>query len=267
MARIVVEGTKFGNNYGIGSNIAYTLVSSPATGRIQLKDATGCRDYTNDLMIAYINYDPALGNKNSHHWSPDRPPVDFRNLRLLISTSSAEEKMVRRIHSAKRVINMYEDLAGWQKKSCITRVTNTCTHLPNCWLMTGPGKWMRSSHLVSLVTLTTRVIYNNGGFEKLENLDQVEDRFRELCNGSANNYGGGDLGTYFKSSWPLFRMIMTKYDELFGKYKPTDLMPEKLICKWHSCGGIYSLCTFHTGVEDLDKRMESAYNAWKKENK
>lgn len=244
MKKITIDGREMGSEYGSsGGQISFTLVAGPGQGWKQVREFSTCRDFINDRII--VDYNNRRASSDFH-----RGRVDKRYLRLLISASGKSK-----IFAAKRVINMYENLAGWKRKSTIKWVEHNSKSIGGCWMLTGPSKWMKSSHLVSMVTLIFRIVLDCGGFENLTTLDEVEARFSSIC---VDKVKGRYRDSYniLPSSWPMFRMLMTRYDAIFGNLKHTDANPPNMVNKWHGPGGIMSLCTFKTNVKILDSRMK-----------
>ena len=263
------------NKYATTGGISFAFVSAPEDGRKQVREFVSCRDYMNDCMIQYIhgrNDRKAQG----FFWREDKnAPLDLDHLKLLfslmpifISKPEPVEKepieiLRNRLYSAKRAINMYESLAGFKKKSVLTKVKVDDKKVPNCWMLTGPKEWMKSSHLVSMITLIFRVIVYEGGFEEFTTLNEVENRFEELCQGKKQLLGNfTDLGGYLPQSYKKFRMLMVKYDELFGRFAHEELNPRTRITSWHNEGGIRSFCTFSTGVKKIDDRTSKMWKTW-----
>jgi hypothetical protein len=267
MPRIKIDNNSkvyYGNKF---YQISFSLVSAPKHGWKQIREFATCRDYINDCMIAAVNAHHYNEGKGQGYWvKGTNPPLDFNYLRLLIAKDppigKSKEVDKRRIFKAKQIINMYEELAGFKRKSTIKQVDHSSGKVPNCWLLTGPSQWMKASQLVSMVTLIFRVVVTHGGFQECNNLDQVEERFKELCvkgakRGGYYSPGAGDIKQLLPPSWPKFRTIMTKYDDLFGN-KPKDFwFPKAGVGSWHGPGGIYSLCTNNLLFKELKDAAKS----------
>lgn len=257
MKRITVEGINK-SGYDLNNRINFSLLSSPKNGRRQIRCFESCRDYINDCMISFYNYN---GKDKRGRWDPETDaPLDINYTRLLIAKSTKNYKeTVQRIYSAKRIINMYEDLTDWKRRSVLARVEHNDSNVKYCWALTGPGQWMKSSHLISMITLIFRVVDSNGDFEDMTTLDQVERRLKRLC----ELKGSLDLDSYLPVILPKLRMLMVRYNELFGNFSYTECNPPEEINSWHNTGGIVSLCSEKTGVASIDNRFRKEYELWK----
>jgi hypothetical protein len=262
MTRIKVGGNKK-VTYGVG-RIAFSLISSPKDGRKHVLGFQTCRDYINDCLISFFN---ASGPIKGYWREGTDPPVDTERLRLVIakglSENETEDDLRKKIYAAKRIINMYEDLAGFTKKSTIARVEHSTPTIKYCWLLTGPEEWLKASNLISLITLTFRVVVDHGGFENFKTLEEVEGRFKELIDADGSGYG--DCGLYLPALLPKLRMILECYDKLFRNKPFTFWYPSSKVGGWHSSGGIYCLCDSKTSVSHIENAMNEMYEIWKKE--
>ena len=235
----------------IGRCIHFSIVSGPRDGSKQIRELASCRDYISDCIIAAANAHHFPGGKTSSLWKAGQnAPVDFGHLRLLIYRdgyygTGPKEKIESRMFDAKRIINMYEEFAGWPGRSKIRRVNHKQLGSKDMWILIGPARWMRATQLVSMVTLIFRVVSDHGGFGGLNTLDEVEARFKELIDNNRKNGGSkwGDLGSYLPTAYPKFRSIMTKYDDLFWNKPKKFWYPLKGVGNWHGQGGIMSMCS------------------------
>lgn len=266
MARIKVTSDWDCQPYGLtGSRINFTLVSSPKEGRKQIRVFSGCRDYINDAITQFVNRDEELDKGvYAYKWTKSMPPIDLSKLRLLISSYLGDDTEKQLLYSAKRVLNMYEELAGFTSRSVLARVDHDNPRIDKCWLCTGPGEYMKTSHLVSWATLVFRVAYNHGGFEDLENIDQVEARFASLCDQVPHSRS--DRGRVLRGAWPKARMFFERYNEIFADRDHKFFMPASLGNSWHGPGGIMSLATMATGVSHVDELVKRNWATWSKDN-
>ena len=262
MAKIKVDGDGHAD-YGVGNSISFSFVSSPADGRRQVKPLETCRDFMNDIMISFIN------NKGGTWKGKQNAPIDLNTFRLLLAkhvpNRESEERLRKSMYTAKRIINMYETLAGWKQKSVLSRVEHSSAGIKHCWLLTGPGEWMKATHLVSMVTLIFRVVIERGGFDDCDTLDKVEERFKKLCDGHKEVWS--DLGDYLPKSWLKYRILMKKYNDLFGKFTHQQCNPASAVNRWHDEGGIRSFCTLNTGVAEITARTKEVFSDWEKGSK
>jgi hypothetical protein len=248
--------------YGASSRISFSLISSYQEGHKQLLGLETCRDYINDCLISFFNV--KAGNLGTHYWTKLDPQVDTSQLYILMSKSllpsETKDSLHEKMCSAKRIINMYEDLAGFKKRSVLKWAKHSNKNIKLCWVLTSPPEWLKSSHLVSMITLIFRVVIESKGFEGLKNINEVEERFNELCNENYKKYN--DCGAYLPITWPKFRMLMEYYDEMFRSKTNDFWYPSSMVSGWHGNGGIVSLCRFSTNVDRIDNLTKSMWEMW-----
>ncbi len=263
-----IEAIKVDGNgksiYDVSTKISFSLFSSQKEGRKQILSFDSCRDYINDCLISFFNVTSGLPGNS--HWKETNPKVDTTRLRLLIAkkllSNETKEELHNKLRAAKRIINMYEAIAGFKKRSVLRRVIHSNENIKHCWAFIGPPEWMKSSNLVSMITLIIRIVVESGKFEHLRNIREVENRFKELCFQHRGHYN--DCGAYLSASWPKFRMLMEKYNELFRSKTTAFWYPSSMTSRWHSSGGIVSLCKFETCVDHIDDLMREACAEWEK---
>lgn len=273
MPRIKVDDAGLVVGYTSSARISFSLVSAPRHGRKVLRSLSSCRDFINDRIIA-------------DYAKPHKVPVDKNYLRLIITRNTtpgfSEEEIRSRMYAAKHIVNLYESLAKWRTRSKLARVSfvkeSTNEKYPNAWLLTGPTEWMKSTHLVSMVTIIFRIVVECGGFNNCETLEQAEAQFDNLCK-NTNDLIPMTAGNTFAQSnradvlgiltacWPKFRMLMEMYDNLFRKENFQYWNPAKMVGRWHSWGGICSMCNFNMGDVILNGRLKAAWSTWQAENK
>jgi hypothetical protein len=247
-------------------SISFSLVSRD--GRLVRPMAT-CRDYINDCVIAFLNQQKEGHDIGMGSWKKGRnAPIDMNSLRLIIQKGPNKRKEIttklveERILDAKRIINMYEELANFSRRSKIKRVK---LNNVKCWLLVGPSQWMKSTHLISMVTLIFRVVTAHGGFHDCETIAHVEQRFKELCrNNSKTSYYSTDLSRLLPPSWPKFRMYMEMYQKMFGNRTKAFWNPEDGVGHWHSPGGIYSLSSNTMPNKRLSRHIVRMNKLYKK---
>ncbi len=240
--KITVKKGEFGLKYHHDEGmIGFALVSKK---RKQATYIRVCRDHISDDILSFVN---SGGRKVGD--------IDMTRLRLLIWARKSKE---RHIFSAKHIINIYEDLAGFKTKSKI--ITAKYNDRGNAWLMTGPGEWMCCSQLVSMVTLIMRIVWQSKPMEP-NNIEQLESSWRELIrdrNGRIN-HEFFDIPTYLLECYPKWRMIMENFYDLFDPR--IEFYPKNGGGLWHSVGGVYELCRFNSTISLLDKKMKKLWKA------
>lgn len=252
--------------------LCFSLVSSPEDGFKMVKEFSPCRDYINDCVIqSHYKDSPKVKKASGYMKQWKGIDADESTLRLLVCKDQKEDIKTaeKRFKDALKVINLYENFAKWKTKSTLSRVKFVNNKYKNvnidgCWLLTGPKEWMKSTHLISMVTLIVRVVYRNPIFSKCRSIKSIERCFALLCSKSSPGTWT-DLGDYLPKCWPKFRMLMKDYDKVFGDLSFEDCNPLDMCFEWHDKGGIVSLCSYITKVPELDKRVREVWT--KKYNK
>jgi len=235
------------------SNIWFALVSSPKDGRRQATNWFSCRDHINDVLIASAN-----GQNHSYHTEATDPPFDYERLRLLIA---AKEEAKPYIFTAKRILNIYEDLGKFSKKSVIVTVKG----LDNvdsgiAWLLTGPKEWMLCSQLTSMVTLITRICFrlkaDLKGKKMPKDIKELNAFWKDAVSKSKDGYASWDVNTSLATGYLRWQVLIENFGEIFKDLTVKDLYPKSEVGCWHGPGGIYSLSTFSSNINKLDKRFK-----------
>jgi hypothetical protein len=238
-----------------GGDIAFTLISSPAKGRQAVMQVMTCRDYINDVMMK------SRRPKYLFNYYNGEIPVDWDRLRLGIFTHVGKnvEEEHEKLLFAKKIINIYEKLGHFSRKSTITR--SEYDEKTNAWLLTGPKEWMKSTHLVSMVTLILRVVHKIDIFKlpkksEINNISDINAFFEKIKN---DNILGIDHN-YLKS-YKIFEILMVRYSQIFDIPR-RSLFPKQPHCLWHSKGGINSLCNTQTYITELDENVRKECKIW-----
>jgi len=109
--------------------------------------------------------------------------LDMAKLRLLIGIRGEKPYKKEHVFSAKRVINMLEEEAGWEK-SIITTVKHPAFEDSiNFWMLTGPGEWIKVPQMLSLLCLIVRLGCKFGPFTAT-NLKELHKTFTDISNGN-----------------------------------------------------------------------------------
>ncbi len=253
--------------YSMGNTICFAFMSNP-DGEEGRKQATGfltCRDHINDTLRAVVH-----GHTNYNLFSSN---VDMSKLRLLIGRNcgnrKAKAEFKEKIFSAKRLLNFYENVAGWDKPSKITTVRMKGGSIKHVWLVTGPVEWLGYSQLTSMVTLIFRSIGKYGPIE-FHDINSAEKWFENLLAKYEEEKHSGmykydpDLHDYLRVSYPKFYMIMKYHKEIFTQPLEEAYPAEGSI---HGPGGIYQLCSFNTGNSVLDANMVRTWKKYKDERR
>jgi len=246
-------------------SIAFALVSKTSEGRRQATKFLCCRDHLNDAIHARVH------EKHCSVYDYDiNPVIDLDKMRLLIGryfdNDDSRNKFKENIFSAKRLLNFYEDVAGWDR-SKITTVKHSVIDY-NAWLLTGPKEWVEHTNLLSIVTLIFRIIGNHGPI-KFSNNEDVEKWFCKLIKGyeeerrdSVIFQYDSDLSKYLPVCWDKLYMTVKHHKEIFT-------LPLKDTFKagmyLHGHGGIVQLCCFDTNSTTLDRNMSDVYEKFIRE--
>lgn len=268
-SRLIVEtyGPEGRNPYDL-HRPAFSLVSSPKNGRRQCTRLLTCRDYQHEAVRAYVHSNNRL---SYYHRVGEDAPMDMEKLRLLIArdfdTKEDAETFRKNLFGAKRIINFYEEVAGWAK----SKIT-TVTYPKYAWLLTGPKEWMSYPNLLSMVTLILRVISNHGPVEFKNNITLEREYKRiiteydeaEKPRGGYARGQGHDL-TYLEECHRKFYLIAKHNKELFTLPLKEAYPPEGTAegAAFHRCGGIVQLCKFEAASRELNEKFKEL---WEKYN-
>lgn len=186
------------------NTMMFSFVSSPENGRRQICNPHTCRESINRIPWAYVSksisswYDPKVA-----------PPLDMNKLRLLIILDPSNLKVFKqKLFSGKAALNLYEELAGWEK-SKITTVSHP--NYSNAWLLTGPKEWVSQPQLLSFATWVIRLASKHGPMD-VNNYDALENF---LYNKQRNTMGDSDVTTYCPHFWDKGYILVKYADRIF----------------------------------------------------
>lgn len=217
--------------------VAFALCSSPKDGRKQCFDFETCKAFLQDHVRRHVE-------------GEDARQIDMGKLRLLVVGEGENDPQFKeRLYCAKKVVNFYEEVAGW-RRSKITKVEHSACD--KVWLITGPRQWIHSPQLLSMVTFILRMFTNKGPV-KFETNEDLENIYKDWLK---EGTGTSDM-TYLSHCWDKLFLIMKHYDELFGGFTPEDLHTNnrETGVGSHSNGIVY-LCQFNSSTEELNTRMQ-----------
>jgi hypothetical protein len=253
--------------YGSLNGIHFAFMSSQEKGRKQCHRWLTCRDFLNDVLRSHVNEDKDYDYSSHYKFGID-PPIDFEKCRLLIgqrfqngenTPTKQIDEFKEKLFAGKRIINLYEDMAGWDR-SKITTVHHSLRE-KKVWLLTSPKEWMTSSHMVSMLTLIMRVAVNYGPL-KIETEEDLQKCWKILIKNHEKEKKKGvynldmDIAEYIKKGESKFPLLMKNFDKIFGNLKQKDLYSKDLN-NFHAGGGIHSLCSYGTGIGKLDDLCET----------
>ena len=141
-------------------------------------------------------------------------------------------------------------MAGWSE----SKITSVDYKIPasdvdtkNLYLITGPANWMKSPHLISMVTLIIRVSMRTSKpiqFKTMKDLQNVWKSF------AAMEIQDSEL---IKSSYKFFPLLM-KYNKKIFKETASEAYPADAV-SFHSPGGIVSLCNNNGPLAAVSDRV------------
>lgn len=236
MSRIKVEG--YDEMYEPSRySVSFAFCSAPNEGRKQCMEFESCKAFLQDAVYGQIHNDTVYDDRNCE------APIDINKLRLLV-TGEGSESFKKRLYGAKRVLNFYEEIAGW-KPSRITKVDHSMYE--GVWLVTGPEQWMQAPQLISMVTLLLRMITNEGPikFKTNKDLEHIYKGWVDEVNSDDSNY--------MTHCWNKLFLIMKHNKKLFKGFTPETLHVDSPITS-HANGIVY-LCQFKSATEELNKRF------------
>lgn len=249
---ISVEGLINSYSTKFTSGLAFALVSPPDQGRKQTTHWATCREGLYNAVKTFLH------EESGSAYVSGNGGIDINKLRLLLhrdcGTEQAAADFKGKLFSGKKILNIYEKVAGWVPSKITTVNHNDKNHV---WLLTGPKEWMSSPHLLSMLCLIMRITTEYGPFD-VKNINEVQKLWQKLI----KNGGNSDINTYLAASHNYFPVIVKHYKTLF-----TDIIkraysdPESV--GFRKGGGIHSLCK----GESINKRLQTALEAQMRKEK
>lgn len=221
--------------------IGFTLVSSPNRGRQQVLEVSTCRDYLHERMRDHID----LCKSSADEGIPD---LDFKRLRmLLIIGPDSPIEYKANLFSAKRVLNIYEKMAGWKNSSKITSVGYRKGHMS--LLLTGPGEWMGHPMLMSMLTLVLRVGMRFGPLPSKK--EDLKKKWKDIVITGNDCDNDSD---YLSLASKYFPILMKYYKKLF-----TTVGKEAYTGVGHYDGGIVAMAKNLGFDKELSAEIHKIY--------
>jgi len=205
---------------------------------------------------------------------PRKVPIDMDTLRLLIVASKngviPTEDVKKRIFLAKRIMNLIEDYAGWEKSTISTVIHTEIDRDNYCsFLFTGPKEYVRYPQVMSLMCLIFRVAFNGMKLE-YDSIDAFIDgvfnwpsAMEEIKDVLDHNQVIIDIA-YLKEIVKHLKVLLNKFYDVFeGKFE--DYYSEDY-SKFNGYGGMTSLINGDSGNPPLNKRLHHhVFSVTKKE--
>lgn len=218
--------------------------------REQVSSLVSCREQLCGIPRSHVH------GQLKEDVTTNRPDMD--RLRLIVACGSSMPKtgsgsIRERIFSAKRLLNILEEEAGWTP-SIITTVKHThFKEAENVFLLTGPEQWVRVPQMVSLVALIMRIGYRMGSFD-VSTVKDVHATFKSIATNEGFQYNDR---TYLSETRKHMLTLMKNIDKVFkGGSKEYYVDPQGNSSGWGGYGGISSLFKCSTGNEKLHERMK-----------
>lgn len=226
-------------------NISFALLTKPDKKlSVQATPWYSCRDYINDSLIAQVN-DRVFSMCAGPAYA--RAKYDFKRLRLLVCSGDNKDKIL----NSKKIINVYEKLAGFKNKTKIKYLSTE--HGRQIYVVEGPGEWMKCSQLTSMITLILRCCQRSTvDNSDIKTIEDINDFWKKSI---VKGQSCADYNTYLPLCYPRWEVLMKNFDLIFHGLDPEVLYPSAKVNSWHGPGGVYSLCCFRTGILKLDKRF------------
>ncbi len=209
--------------------------------RHQISSFATCREELCEMPRRYLNKtsDEVAHDKNDY--------LDLEKFRLLMASNENTDSRKNGLFSAKRVLNLLEEQAGWEK-SIITSVIYEPVSDCDAWLLTGDKRWTMSPQMISLATLILRLGWKCRGFSA-ETLKDTLKEFAKIADMHTDNDH-----RYLKSCHKYIVPLMANVEKIFSgdiaQYYPKSEEPG-----WRGRGGVYTFFNEHSGNEALDKRL------------
>lgn len=219
--------------------------------RKQVSTFFGCREQLCEVPRCFIH----KADRMSSGSYQVKNALDMDRLRLLIGVSSNLGDTKQRFFSAKRIINILEESAGWDT-SVITSVKHTkfTKDEHKLFLVTGCDKWIKYPQMLSFLCLVFRLAYHNGPFN-VENLDDVNKVFKDLAKKPENQRTTDD--NYIAGARKHILTLMQNLEKVFeGPIETYYPDPNKNDPGWGGYGGITSLMQCSTGNKELHERLK-----------
>jgi hypothetical protein len=231
------------------NNFHFGFITGPEHNRKQITQLVTCREYLNRSVWASFNRNKI----NIADYGVGEYPIDFGTMRLLIVHDPSDVKSFKeRLFNGKAVLNLLEELAGWNK-STITTVKHPI--YDNAWLITGPSGWMSTPQLLSIATWVLRLSADYGPIDT-NSFDEYEaDLFRlykSTPDDGNTKRGFSDATTYNKKIWDKIYILMKYHSEIF---KGIDLSKA-----WYCNDEDISMFTVRSGFLSFSEEELSLYS-------
>ena len=180
-----------------------------------------------------------------------------------------KKKVERCMRRSLKLINFFERIAKWQQHTKLYEAIHKRLDDRGIvmYLFAGPGKWMRSPHMISLFTFLIRM----GNFKEWDSLRSLKD-FEKISKKliKQNKYpeisyeeSWPDINEHLRDIYAKIPILMKNWNRLFGKkpsrYFFTEAIPN---VKSRYGEGISRLCRGCAG----DKETNEAFQKILKEN-
>lgn len=232
-------------------DMRFAFLSSPKDGYRQCHQFAKCRDFLQDAVKSDIN----KSNCSIYSFvyrSGYNPPIDLRKMRMLVQKGSESDNIFNNsMKRAKKLLNHYENLAGWGK-SRVSKIEDE----PHLRLFNGPSDWIKSSFLVSMYTFVIRLGAKDiGTFKSNDELVAIYKKIKDV--GHVGHVGRTDNDIiYLRRCFDKLHLVVKHADALFNKDIKRNYPHNVHIDPFHSTGGVVSLCTYRSYNKKTNVKFE-----------
>jgi hypothetical protein len=262
MSKIKIDANKYSNYSLRDKNLKFALLSAPKHGSKQVCGLSSCRDYLHDVIRVTVHSNDTKGRAWAAYTTRrvgDTSVVDLSRLRLILASNNETPNGLRTqdtLFVGKHMLNIYEEFVGFPKSTITTvdyPVIDADVGECSVWILNGTRAWIKSPHLLSIVTLILRAAYRLKALPTFKNnsMQEVADILKEIA-----CYRTIDTdAVYVSKVGSALPILLAHHDELF-----THTMSEaydKGVDMFHSRGGIVSLCESNSPLKDLNVKVKT----------
>jgi hypothetical protein len=249
----------------LSSHKTYFSFVSPYDGGYKMSTGfTKCREILCSWMRTHIR--EAVRPETGYIFGEDYP-INMDKLRLLTTfiADSRKTKMYKDgLFSAKHVLNILEEYAGFSGRSSIKTVKVGSIHSTDAWLITGPKEWIECPQFLSLAALILRIGGHLGPFEATD-IESLKENFLKLIKQENKKLSiinkklsiiTADVTTHLETCKDRMFVALKYRKKLFGKGPEKNYEKDRTPMLFSCESGITSLCNFRTDYdESLSKKF------------
>jgi hypothetical protein len=250
--------------YHNNTGICFALLARYGRGGKGLCQATKtftCRDYLHDSVQALLHGRDTNGGGCDYKRTRN-PEIILDEFRMFVCLNKKDMDARLRILTAKKIINVYEDLAGFPVRMRLAAVDHESKYFNGGgWLLTGDRRWISHAQLMSMVTLILRcctVRFTNLPNKVINNVEAAEEYLHKEIKKLRTS--SSDTKSYLPNALKVMRPMMERFDEIFN-LPIEEAYPRSPKRGWHSAGGINELSLARTGIVHLDNKIKEIIQA------